>query len=599
MTATTHINTATTRAPRATRGWMQFSAALTDIVPDLADRDDLTVSCAPGAGRGAPGCFLPNLGSIELDGHRLGVDPATCNPHRIGDRTRYAAMWGVLVHEAAHARHTRWTAHLTRQRGAHVEAAILLEESRIEAGQLRRRPADRRWLRSSATQIVMDGLSTSSATSMDAWQAAHTAALLLGRRDAGVFHAREVKDVEDLVLATLGASTLADLRAIWNAAHGTADDDHAAMLRLGRRWCKVLGVDPNKPSDPNAGQNQQGQGRGQAQGSSQPGQQGQPGQPGGEQAPKEPSPLEQAAQAAASRVAAAEDRASSAERKEAEKIARQIAEEQQAAKNAAKIFQQGAAAPGGSSKGPTRITGTRKPTTREQGAARALARLLRNAAHRERAVTVTTSATPPGRLRMRGALAADAQRAAGQIPTAEPFLNVHRRHVPNPPLRVGVLCDVSGSMQALAGPVASAAYILNKAVSHVTDSTAATAIFGKQVRAITGPGQNPTEVRQFEANDGSHAIGEAVQAVNIALGLDQPGAARLLVIISDGKYATWEREPAQKEVTRLIKSGCAVLWLALGEGATPFDGAQLVTLTDPAQAATAIGQGAIRALRAA
>lgn len=86
--------------------WLALSAALTDQLPALADREDLTVSCAPGQGRGAPGCFVPALAAIEVDGERLEVHPATCDPARPSDRERYPATWGVLVHEAAHARHT-------------------------------------------------------------------------------------------------------------------------------------------------------------------------------------------------------------------------------------------------------------------------------------------------------------------------------------------------------------------------------------------------------------------------------------------------------------------------------------------------------------
>ena len=47
---------------------------------------------------------------------------------------------------------------------------------------------------------------------------------------------------------------------------------------------------------------------------------------------------------------------------------------------------------------------------------------------------------------MRGALAADAQRAAGAVPTAQPFTRTTRRSVPTPPLRIRIACDVSGSM---------------------------------------------------------------------------------------------------------------------------------------------------------
>ena len=93
----------TTPDPATTApGWLTLSAALTDEVPMIADREDLLVTVAPGAGQGAPACFLPAHATIELDGTHLGtVDPATATPHRISDRTRYATAWGLLTHECA------------------------------------------------------------------------------------------------------------------------------------------------------------------------------------------------------------------------------------------------------------------------------------------------------------------------------------------------------------------------------------------------------------------------------------------------------------------------------------------------------------------
>lgn len=585
-----HINNDANRRRSARGRWLPFSAALTDIVADLADRDDLTVTCAPGAGHGAPGCFLPAIAAIELDAKYLGVDPRTCDPYRAVDRNRYAALWGVLTHEAAHAHHSRWTATLKgRANDAHLQAAILLEESRIEAGQLRRRPVDRRWLRASATEIVMDGMNATS-HGMDEWSAAHAAGLVLARREAGVFDAAEVAKVEAEIEGVLGRARLDALQAIWTEAHRTADDDGAAMIGLGRRWCDVLGIDPDQnPPAPQGGLGglggdwQDGQGGG-----------------AGEDQPQAPSPIAQAIADAVNGVTEAERNEHAAERAEAEKIVREIEAERQRREDARKVFEQGGlAAPGGNSGPWTSLGGTRTPTAREQGAARRLAKLLRNAQQRERAATVTASATPPGRLRMRGAMAADAQRAAGKVPTAEPFRRTQRRHVPNPPLRVGIACDVSGSMRPLTGPVAQAAYILGRAVSHVDDATAATVIYGRHVRAVTFPGVAPTQVTEFNARDGRHSIGQAVKALDLALGLDRPGAARLLVIVSDGKYTTEEAEAGQREIDRLVASGCGVLWLALGDDVEPLNGSRVVSLEDPAQAVGVIGQAAVRALRRA
>ena len=47
--------------------WDAFARALSDEATVIADRDDLLVTVAPGAGHGAPACFLPATATIELD----------------------------------------------------------------------------------------------------------------------------------------------------------------------------------------------------------------------------------------------------------------------------------------------------------------------------------------------------------------------------------------------------------------------------------------------------------------------------------------------------------------------------------------------------
>ncbi|MFV2179788.1 VWA domain-containing protein, partial [Actinomadura sp. LOL_011] len=248
-------------------------------------------------------------------------------------------------------------------------------------------------------------------------------------------------------------------------------------------------------------------------------------------------------------------------------------------------------------RGNTAITGTRPPRADEKTAARRLARRLRAAAHRDRVTTTHTSPTPPGRLSMRGALAADAQRAAGAAPTAEPFTRTTRRHVPAPPLRIGIACDVSGSMKAFADPVASAAWIIATAARHVPDADSATVIFGARVRPVTRPGQRTAGVSTFEANDPREDFVEAVDALDAALDLTRPGAARLLVVVSDGIFKRDQPAEGQKRIDRLTAAGCAVLWLAPSEDDRPMDGAHVAVLPDPAQAADTIGAAAARALR--
>jgi VWA domain-containing protein len=249
----------------------------------------------------------------------------------------------------------------------------------------------------------------------------------------------------------------------------------------------------------------------------------------------------------------------------------------------------------------TATAGTRPPTDVERAAARVLGRALDTAGVRDRVATRTRSALPPGRLAMRGALAADAQRAASSLATAEPFTRTSRRPVPAPPLRLGIACDVSGSMDAFAGPVASTAWILAHAAAHTrVPATTAAVIFGRYVRAIHAPGECPAEVTEFLATDNYEHADKAIDALDGALDLARPGAARLLVIVSDGQYRPDPRREAQLRVNRLTAARCGVLWLAPAHAPTdPLRGVTVAALSDPAATARAIGRAATTALRAA
>lgn len=551
--------------------WLTLSAALADEVPVIADREDLLVTIAPGAGGGAPACFYPNRALIEVDGDHLGVDPATVDPANLSDRARYPVTWGLLTHECAHAKHSVWDLP-DDVTPAVADAAMVLEESRMESAHVRRRPDDRHWLRASATNLVLADFAGS--PTMTRADAARAAALVLARVDGGILTATETAPVADVVEDVLGPDTLTELRALWQEALATADDDTDTMIDLAKRWCETVGTDAHNETP-------------------------EPGEPGkaGESSP--PSPLAEAIGRTLAKVARAvadeappEDPAVvAAAAKAAEKAATDAAEA-----TARSVFSSSHPRSG---YGSTTIAGTRKPTTAERTAARTLARALSTAGTRERVAVKSTSPIPPGRLRMRGALVADAQRAAGAVPTAEPFTRTARLTVPTPPLRLGIACDVSGSMSHLRGPVASTAWILAHAGRHSTvPAETAAVIFGVHVRPITHPGKVPAEVTEFDADDDWESVAIAVDSLDGTLGLSRPGAARLLVIVSDGHFNGDERTAGQKRVDRLRASGCAVLWLTSNPWDAPFNGVTVHQLANPTATATAIGRAATSALKA-
>jgi hypothetical protein len=233
--------------PRPAAAWLAFSAKMTAQVAPVADRADLTVTVAPGAGRGAPACFLPASAEVEVDADHLGVDPATPDPASPADRERYPALWGATVHECAHAAHSRWRVPKGTS-AAWLSAATALEESRIEARQVTRRPADRAWLRACTCQIVIGDFAAAAAPPASAAEAGQAAALILAREDAGILEAAEAEPVAKAVADAIGEEKLGQLRQVWREAHRTRDDDARGMVRLGRRWCRILGVAPDQPA---------------------------------------------------------------------------------------------------------------------------------------------------------------------------------------------------------------------------------------------------------------------------------------------------------------------------------------------------------------
>ena len=633
------------------REWARFGGGVGDEANTIADRDDLIVTIPDGIPTGVPAMFLPARAAISIDrAHFPGIDPGTAMPDRDSDRARYPVGWGLLVHECAHARHSLWE-DPDGVPAAIVKAAGLLEESRIEALHLSRRPQDRPWLRAAAHHLILaeaalpppspppspspspprdgptpaapitgpapDSPAADSPTPEDPGtagtaspvpgsgsgsgsepvelsaggvvRAAQLAGLVLARVSAGVLTAAETSAVVGHLDRVLGGERLAALSAIWNAAHTVADDDRDTMIDLGRQWCEVIGEPANTDTGESADIGEVRDVGGGAVGAA---------------AGWDESLLEAAHAVLADventvarevvRLAAADPTARAAVA--ADEAARAAALTARAARKVFGDITSTGGSPSsdeGGSESLSHISGTRPPTTAERRAARLLGRALDTAGTLERAVTRVSSATPPGRLRMRGVLAADAQRAAGQIPTAQPFTQTRRTLLNPPGLRLGVACDISGSMCAVTGPVASAAWILAAAAAHTrVDTTTASVLFGRNVHPVVAPGQHPANVTEFEAADSYEAADRAIAALDGALGLSLPGAARLLVIVSDGYWRAEPMTAAQEKVTALLASGCGVLWLAPPGDVVALRGSVVIGLRDPARTADTIARAA-------
>ncbi|MEU8729437.1 hypothetical protein AB0C68_08715 [Streptomyces tendae] len=556
--------------------WLRVGAELGDRLVALSGRQDLLVTCRPGTRSGAPAAYFATLGEVEIDARLFApLKPHEIHPRIVGDEEQYPAAWGVFVHEAAHAAHSVWTA----PAGANppvVEAALLLEESRVEGAHLITRPTDRTYLRTSARTLVMPDIAHPTLQGIE--QAAAAAALILGRRDVGILDAGETRAVADLCEKVLGANLLSTLTRIWTAAHQCADHDATTMLAHGKEWCDALDAAAPRLSVPENLTDLLSGAVAAVMDST---------------AATDAADL--AAQDAASNAMASRSKAQVQDRAQRTRQRRKAAATAKSVFNArGTVSADGTPAPRSNP-----VTGTRRPTAAEQSAAARLSRALRAAAYRERTEERTTSPTPPGRLNMRAAFARDAQRAAGSVPTAEPFTHTRRRNSPTPPLRVGIAVDVSGSMRAACKPVASAAWIVARAAALTDpDSRTATIAYDRHLTALTRPTHRaPERVTTFDATGGHHNLADAIDALDHGLELSRPGAGRLLVIVTDARYGRDETAQAVTRVKQLTTAGCAVLQLTLTDKSRHLPGTTLLHLPQPSSAPVAIAKAATDAIR--
>ncbi|MEU3977915.1 hypothetical protein [Streptomyces bacillaris] len=564
--------------PRSSpNAWLRVGAELGDRLVALSGRQDLLVTCRPGTRSGAPAAYFPDLGEVEIDSRLFApLRPHEIHPRIVGDEEQYPTAWGVFVHEAAHAAHSVWTP----PPGADprvVEAALLLEESRVEGAHLVTRPTDRTYLRTSARTLVMPDIDHPTLQGIE--HAAGVAALILGRRDVGILDAGETRAVADLCEKVLGADLLATLTRIWTAAHQCPDHDATAMLTHAQKWCDALdAAAPALPVPENLADLLSG------------------AVVVVMDSTAATDVADLAAQAAATTAVAARSQAQAQDRAQRAGQRRRTAAAAKSVFNTRRttVNPDGTPAPNR-----TPVTGTREPTAAEQKAAARLSRALRAAAYRERTEERTTSPTPPGRLNMGRALARDAQRAAGSIPVAEPFTRTRRRNSPTPPLRVGIAVDVSGSMRAACAPVASAAWIVARAAALTgPDSRTATIAYDTHLTALNRPTHRaPERVTNFVANGRSHNLANALDALDHGLELSRPGTGRLLVIVSDAIYTADETAAAVTRVKRLATAGCAVLQLTLTAESRHLPGTTLLHLPRPSSAPAAIAKAATDAIR--
>lgn len=583
----THIKTSSERASATPPEWLGVGRAVGELANLWSGRYDLVGYVGENAGHGAPACYNPTLAEIELDIERAfgkGIKPEMVGD--LNDRKvqyEFPKAIGALYHEAFHACYSEWSmpdAHRALE-GDEYDALVLLEETRIEYQGLLAKPRSAPFLRASAMELVVADSAESFTTMPDTKQATTLVGLVSARVEAGIIDPEDGIELTDLLERFLGLDTVRQLLNI--AKTFREHDDHAnanpVLYDLAREWAKVAREKAEENGDsesPEAGEG-------------------------------EPSEFGEKLQEAMKEVAQAvevsgqvnlDDQEQSEDWKDqVEQKAERAKEGQINEETSKKIF---ARASGGTGKTATSLRERRVPRPEERQASVTIAKWLEKAKYRDRDVTEVASVTPPGRLRTRAIVQAKALEARGVREQVAPWRKKVRRMTDDPTLSVGVMVDISGSMNGAMEPMATTAWVMSEAVRRV-QGRVGMVYYGNEVFPVLKPGQHLDQVNVWEATDGTEQFDEAFRALDGSLNLLNGTGARLLVVTSDGAYRHHQAERAEYWVGRCRQAGVAVLWLPFDNGMYARRmgraGARVLAgVLDPAGSALEIGKEASRVL---
>lgn len=557
--------------------WLPATAAATQFAIKVSGREDLAVKVAPGFAKAAgTAMFSPHLAEIEVDADVMlaGIKPEDV---LLGDelfRARARLFVGALVHESAHARYTRWVPIDLREEGMpfnprKIDVLIALEESRIEKRILARYPVQREALGA----IVFDLLGKDFKVSDDPYGASIAAALVLARVDSKSITDAEAKPFRAIIGEKLDDATLDTLRGLWREYHALRFDKWEplpieTMDDIATRWIEALGMD----AADEGGEGMvcefamegggEGEGEGEGEGSGGGAEGDGDGEGDGGEGEMERKLKDAAAKAKHGKdMDAAEDVGEIKAKRRAEQRAADKARHDKGKAAAKDAFgtpgnpvktgreggKHGRTMTGGS------IVGWRKPTDKERAAGVRLSRTLEKVIYSDRRVAKVKQEAPGGRLHGRGQVQRVAQKAAGQRPTAQGWVVKKRTHVDEPKIRVGVMLDVSGSMNAQAKIAGSLAYAMGNAVERVGGEFGMT-LFGSDVLGLIKPGQKLDVAPEIQAACGWEYFSKAFYALDSEMDLVDGEGLRVLVLLSDGVFVQGSEEAAADAILPMLAS---------------------------------------------
>lgn len=516
--------------------WLGVGQSIGDLANQWADRGDILAYVGDGAGDGAPACFNHATGELEVDVLKAfgPTDPTAIGP--LTDRKvryQFPRAVGLIAHEAFHARFSLYDKAKVSEELTDDEynALVLLEESRAESHGITYEPQTRAFLR----VAVRDLIAPQAVASMSSVHGASAVVALLGGRvQSGVIAQSEVSLALDVAKEILGPSVYSSLFSLIKRAQAHYYHRNATELcEIAKEWAELV-----REASESAGE-----GHGDLM-----------------------EALEEALDSV--ELNGMEDLLDQQTNEDwAEVTARTSTyrkEQRQNEQTAEDVFSKGTATAEPHNTNSVLVE-TRLPREEERIAAVTISKELEKAKYHDRVEIEMNHQAPPGRLKTRAMVQSQALKVKGVRSTVEPWRRTTRKHTVDPSLTVGVMVDISGSMNPAMEPMATTAWVMSEATRRVQGKVAMV-YFGNDVFPTLKPGEHLKEVKVYSARDGVHHFDKAFKALDGGLKLLDGQGARLLVIASDGHYNYEEIDRARYWLKQCADKGVAVLWLPFDSG---------------------------------
>lgn len=234
------------------------------------------------------------------------------------------------------------------------------------------------------------------------------------------------------------------------------------------------------------------------------------------------------------------------------------------------------------------------PSARDIARSRAISTAIEKAQFRDVHKTQLDSMVPPGRFNVRQAMRRSSQMAMKQEVTATPWRQTRRREIDNPPIKLAIASDISGSMDAWQREVSSFTWAFSQAVARLQGESAAVA-WNADTYSLIKPKCAPSQIPVAKTCGGSTGLPGALRALDGLMDLSFSEGVRVLAVITDGELSPTYNQ-IQEVVTKLNNYGVKVLWILTDKNGWSPKHATVAVLNTPDEFGKIVGAKVIEAL---